>query len=285
LRAEERHHGTGSAVVRRLTIGDVAVALVYDGSIRITPEVIFPVDRRSEWPSLDLDNVGEFLCPVSCLLVWSSAGLALVDAGNGRLTSKKFTGGGELVENLRASAIDPESVDIVVMTHAHGDHFGGVTTRVDGDLEPAFPRARHFISRQEWEHVRAGWGHTPHLAETLFPLERQGLLVPVEMDAQIAPELCLQPAYGHTPGHCAVQVVGNGAGLLFLGDAVHHLVEVANPDLVSTGDYDRLAVPATRRRLLDLALAQNLIVIASHFDFPNAYRLSRSGTGYTTQPV
>jgi glyoxylase-like metal-dependent hydrolase (beta-lactamase superfamily II) len=273
------------SILRRMTVGNVAAALVYDGSIRIRPEVIFPVDRRCDWPSLDLDNAGEFLCPVSCLLVWSSAGLALVDAGNGTLTSQKFTGGGDLVENLRASAIDPESVDIVVMTHAHGDHFGGVMTSVDGQVVPAFPRARHIISRQEWDHIRAAGGYMPHLAETLLPLERRGLLEPVEMDARVAPEILLHPAYGHTPGQCAVEVVGNDAGLLFLGDVVHHLVEVANPDLVSAGDYDRLAVPATRRRLLDLALAQDLIVSASHFNFPEAYRLSRAGTGYTTHPV
>jgi glyoxylase-like metal-dependent hydrolase (beta-lactamase superfamily II) len=285
LETEERHHGTGSAIIRRFTIGEVPAALVYDGSIRITPEVIFPVDRRSDWPSLDLDNAGEFLCPVSCLLVWSSAGLALVDAGNGTWTSKKFTGGGELVGNLRASAIDPQSIDIVVMTHAHGDHFGGVMMSVDGAATPAFPRARHFISRQEWEHIGAGGGHMPHLAETLLPLERQGLLEPVEMDAQLTPEIRLQPAYGHTPGHCAVQVVGNDGGLLFLGDAIHHLIEVANPDLVSTGDYDRLAVPATRRRLLELALAENLIISASHFDFPHAYRVSRAANGFAVQPI
>lgn len=272
-------------VARRLTIGNVAVALLYDGAIRIAPEVILPAERRQEWPPLALDDEGIWECPVSCLLVWSKAGLVLVDTGNGMLSHKKFSGGGELVHNLRASGIEPESVAFVVITHAHGDHFGGVMSVTGRETAPSFPNARYLMSSREWGHVRDQAEQMPHVAECLLPLERQGLLELVEMDAQIAPEIVLRPAYGHTPGQFAVQVLGSDAGLLFLGDVVHHLGQIANPDLVSTGDYDRLAVPATRRQLFDLAVRDDLIVCGSHFTFPDAFSLRRAGTGYATRLV
>jgi glyoxylase-like metal-dependent hydrolase (beta-lactamase superfamily II) len=274
-----------SSVLHRFAVGDVAAALVYDGSIRIAPNVIFPADRRSEWPEQELDSAGEFLCPVSCLLIWSSNGLVLVDAGNGTSTDRKFAGGGDLLDNLRASGIDPDSIDVVVITHAHGDHFGGIVSGAMGAPVPSFPRARHLISRPEWEHARARVGESPYVASALLPLEASGLLTPVAMDARVSSQVFLLPASGHTPGHVVVKVESGSGGLLFLGDAIHHPIQFANPDLVSSGDYDRLEVPACRRRLCDLAIEEDLLVCGSHFDFPRAYRLRRNGAGYAVQSV
>lgn len=59
-------------------------------------------------------------------------------AGTGR-------GVGRLTEHLRQGGVNPENVSIVVITHMHGDHIGGL---MEGGA-PAFPNARYVTGQVE----------------------------------------------------------------------------------------------------------------------------------------
>ena len=73
----------------------------------------------------------------------------MVDAGSVNIPElPQFRNAGRLISNMKAAGIEPESVDAVLFTHAHGDHVSGVTT-VDG--KAAFPNAMLYISRVDHE--------------------------------------------------------------------------------------------------------------------------------------
>ncbi len=60
---------------------------------------------------------------------------------------------GKLLENLRATGIEPSDIDTVVITHAHPDHVGGTLDEA-GNL--VSENARYFVSREEWDFCSAG---------------------------------------------------------------------------------------------------------------------------------
>ena len=50
----------------------------------------------------------------------------------------------------RGAGLTPASIDLVLATHLHFDHFGGATVRQGSDARPRFPNARYIIRRAEW---------------------------------------------------------------------------------------------------------------------------------------
>src|SRR5258706_10093734 len=72
--------------------------------------------------------------------------LILVDAGAGA-----WWGGGafgRLAGSLRSAGYTPEEVDIVLVTHLHSDHVGGLTTQ---DGKRVFPNADVYVAKAESE--------------------------------------------------------------------------------------------------------------------------------------
>lgn len=73
--------------------------------------------------------------------------LTVIDTGDERVLIDTGTGpqSGLLFDNIEAAGIDRDSIDVVLLTHAHGDHVGG---NVDVDGNPAFPNARYVMSQE-----------------------------------------------------------------------------------------------------------------------------------------
>jgi glyoxylase-like metal-dependent hydrolase (beta-lactamase superfamily II) len=70
--------------------------------------------------------------------------LILVDAGGG----VRLRGGtlGRFAASLRSAGCTPEDVDIVLATHPHSDHVGGLTTQ---DGKRALPNAEIYVAKVE----------------------------------------------------------------------------------------------------------------------------------------
>lgn len=92
--------------------------------------------------------------PYTLLFVDTGHHRALVDTGAGNLgehaaalfpsVDHSTTVTGKLLDNLRATGIEPSEIDTVVITHAHPDHVGGTLDEA-GNL--VFEGAHYFVSR------------------------------------------------------------------------------------------------------------------------------------------
>jgi glyoxylase-like metal-dependent hydrolase (beta-lactamase superfamily II) len=125
-----------------------------------------------------------------------------------------------LPETIRAAGIDPERIDIVVNSHLHWDHCGGNTIVAGGAARPAFPRARYFASRGEWEHAHENLARdgVAYISANYDPLVESGRMTLVSDDFEVVPGVRMRRAPGHNRDMMVVTAESGGQTFCFLSD-------------------------------------------------------------------
>ena len=135
----------------RFKIGDFQATVISDGYGPI-PVPIFAVNAsEAELASVLKAN---FMQPViqvtnNPLVVDTGRQRILVDTGFGEKLGPSFGSFPALEANMRRAGITPESIDLVVISHGHLDHIGGLVTK-SGAL--AFPKAQFVFVDTEWNY-------------------------------------------------------------------------------------------------------------------------------------
>ena len=238
------------------------------------------------------------MTPYTCLYIDTGEHRVLVDTGAGDLgahAAQMFPGldhstsvTGLLLENLRASGVEPSEIDTLVITHAHPDHVGG-TLNETGEL--VFSNARYFISREEWDFWNSDTATTkapPFMVETarrnLEPLKER-LTLP-EDASEIVPGVRAVATAGHTPGHIALSIASDGERLLHVSDAVLYPLHLEHPKWTPVFDILPEPASASKNRIFDLAAEESALVFAHHFPpFPNLGYVRKQEQGWRWQPI
>lgn len=210
--------------------------------------------------------------------------LVLFDTGNGAM--RRAAGVGNLRPLLQDAGYAPEDIDIVVITHCHPDHIGGL---LEGD-EPAFPNARYVFGAVEFDFWRRGEVPEARKANrALFmnvalPLaDRATLVAP---DQEVVPGIRSVEAYGHSAGHMAWHLESLGQRLLLWADVTnHYVVSLQRPEWHVQVDDDKHRAVAARRRILDMVATDRLWAIGYHMPFPAVGAVERTQDGYRWVPA
>jgi glyoxylase-like metal-dependent hydrolase (beta-lactamase superfamily II) len=199
---------------------------------------------------------------------------------------------GLLPATLAAAGIDPKAIDIVLISHMHGDHILGLKTP-DGAL--AFPNAEIKVPSVDW----AFWMNDDNMskapegfAKTSFGFNRKVFsnladkVTRYEWGREVAPGIMAVETSGHTPGHTSF-VIASGSGQLFFQGDVTNVPELflRNPDWQVMFDHEPDKAVQTRRRIFDMAAADRLLVSGYHFPFPGLGYIEKAGTGYRLVPA
>jgi glyoxylase-like metal-dependent hydrolase (beta-lactamase superfamily II) len=271
-------------------LGDATLTMVNGGDFRLDGGAMHGVVPKTLWSRLvscDADNRCTY--STNCLLAEVGGKRVLVETGNGdKFPAREKALYGidhdrSVAVALRELGVEPESIDVVVMTHLHFDHSGGTTRRTaSGGLEPVFPRARHVVQKRELEaaHHAHERNRASYLMENIGPLADAGLLETGDGAQEIVPGVQVLPTPGHTPGHQSVLIDGGGEQALFLGDVVPTAVHVKLPWIMGY-DLDVEATLASKKRLFADAIAKGWLVLWGH-DRRHGGRLALDDKG---QPV
>jgi glyoxylase-like metal-dependent hydrolase (beta-lactamase superfamily II) len=252
----------------RFKMGEFEVTSVTDGANAVDgPHPIFGEEQTaSDVASLMEQNLlpqRRMHIPFTPLVVNTGKQLILIDTGNG---PARRPNAGNLLTNLAAAGFKPEQFDVVVLTHFHGDHIGGVM----GESGPVFKNARYAASEVEYQFWTAPErlsGATENnaklVAKNVVPLKDK--LTFVKNDNEIVPGVRVIEAFGHTPGHFALHIESGGKRLLAWSDSAHHpVVSLQRPDWTLKFDMDKAAAAATRKRMYDMAATDKLAVNGFH---------------------
>jgi len=225
---------------------------------------------------------------LTALAVVGARGPILIDTGFGAYaTPDGENRPGMVAHNLAAAGVPPEDVELVVISHPHGDHIGGVL-RPEGGLR--FPNARYVLPRREWDFWMAP---EPDLSTAMITDGfRQGMLYQartalpqiehslelVEPGEEFAPGLRFVALPGHTHGMCGVEIASGEERLLYVADAfMHPVISVGRPGWRIAMDLDHPAAVRTRRDLLERLSRSGELVLAPHFAWPALGRIVERG--------
>lgn len=259
----------------RLALGDYEVTALYDGTVEIDAKLLAGGAEEELKSLLARHFMAHPKMPtsVNAYLVNTGQALILVDAGSGALFGPAH---GKLPGNLKAAGYAPEDLDMVVLTHLHGDHMGGLVT---AEGKPVFPKAQVLVAKAEndyWlseDNARAA----PEGRKRFFEmagkiaaaLSASGQWRTFEGEAELAPGLRAVAAPGHTPGHTAYAVESDGQRLVIWGDLIHaHAVQFARPGVTIGFDSDQKMAAATRLGLMRTVAADKTLVAGMHLPFP-----------------
>ncbi|MEY8827433.1 MBL fold metallo-hydrolase [Sedimentitalea sp. XS_ASV28] len=265
--------GASNPPYNRFRLGEFDVTTILAGTrtvgdpqnifgMNVSPEAFKEVSDAAHIPT---DQAQFFFTPT---IVNTGAELVLFDTG---LSAEGTTAA------LAAAGYTPDMIDVVVITHMHGDHIGGVT---NGDA-PTFPNARYVTGSAEFDAWSAMGNDT--FDAKMKPLAEQTTFIPGGAD--VTGGITAMEAFGHTPGHMAYLLDSGGSQLLIGADFTNHYVwSLAYPDWEVKFDMDKEMAARTRRKILGMLATDGLPMIGYHMPWPAVGYVETRGDGFHYVP-
>lgn len=277
----------------RATVRDFEITLVRAGFYWWDGGAMFGVVPKTLWSKrFETDESNRVRLGFNCYVVRTGAHTILIETGAGDKPDQKARermklpeAATVLPEILAGQGIDPESIDIVINTHLHFDHCGGNTFLTGGVARPAFPRARYYTRRGEWEHA-----HQRHVRDRVSyidanydPLVKSGQMQLLDADFEVAPGIEMKLAPGHNRDMTVVQATSAGQTFCFFSDLVPTVAHVT-PSWVAAFDlYPLEAIDTKSRWLEEAARGQWLCGFGHEPEVPFAY-IKKAGESFSALP-
>jgi len=186
----------------------------------------------SRWLEPDADNRVELACR-ALLVEGVNNKLVLFETGIGAFFAPKMRerfGVREpthrLLESLSELGIEHRDIDVVVLSHLHFDHAGGLLSAyVEGQApELLFPNATYVTSLGHWEraldpHPRDRASFIPELMTLLKNCGRLELVDSAHAQA-LGSSVRMHYSDGHTPGLMLSEISGDERAMVFCADLI-----------------------------------------------------------------
>ncbi len=187
---------------------------------------------------------------VSVMLMEKDGQQCLFDAGNGNDDSR-------LLPRMKELGFSASDIDVIFITHLHGDHIGGLVK----DGQPVFPQAKLYIPSVELDAWTKSPESTPQNVKAM--MEAYGeKLVKYTLEDSLPVGVKAIAAYGHTPGHTIYRIDNK----LIVGDIMHGVaLQMEHPEFCARFDMDKEQAIASRKAIMEMAKKEGLTMYGMHF--------------------
>ncbi len=189
-----------------------------------------PFDPAKDNPK---DRPASLFIHVQPFLIKLAEQLILLDTGLGYSDDD-----GELFlhKNIIKAGFDPHDVDLVLMSHLHFDHSGGMVHQVNGVMELSFPNATYVVQRGEWETAFTSTSSSYH-TEIFEFLQRNAQMQLIEGTGKLTDQISFELTGAHCPYH-QVFLIEDGEDKVFFGGDVLPEPEELIRKFIAKYDFD-----------------------------------------------
>jgi glyoxylase-like metal-dependent hydrolase (beta-lactamase superfamily II) len=270
--------------MQHCTIGSFELTALSDGTYFLDGGGFFGVIPKTLWSrKVASDDKNRVTSGLNSVLVRTGEKNVLIETGIGNKLSEKmveiFGQPAKLLENLSATGVSPEQIDIVINTHLHFDHCGWNTIRRHSAVKPTFPKATYYVQEGEWRHAHEGQRDSvSYLHENYDPLVESGQMKLLRGNQEIVPGLSVEVFPGHTRDMQAVLIQSGGKTACYISDLIP---TSAHLDLNWVMAFDLYPVESieSRKRYYSRAIPENWLTMFTHDpEVPWAY-VERNSSG------
>jgi len=263
-------------------VGDLEVKAFSDGILKTSLDLVIGMERAIAESLVGGTQDGSLYIPVNNFVFERDGKIVMIDAGAGNTMQPTL---GKLPENLRAGGIEPAAITHILLTHIHPDHANGL---VDDAGQPHYPNAEILVHETEMDfwlgdsvagesentkrmHARARVDLKPYMSR--IRRMRDG-------EEHLGCGVVL--AAGHSPGHTVWRIDGGGGeSFISWGDLVHlSAIQISHPDTPLTYDLDPDKACRARKRILDMAATERIMVAGAHVNAPGFGHVVRKGLSF-----
>jgi len=246
---------------------------IVENSFKIDGGAMFGVVPKIIWERLaPPDEKNRVKLDLNLLVIKTKNENILIDAGMGDALSEKqkkiydIEKPSDMERKLSELDLTPEDIDLVILTHLHADHAGGVV-KIDesGKKVCRFPNARHIVQIKEWNDAMSPDERTSatYFTENLKLLEESNLLELIEGKDEVAKGIKVTPTGGHTPGHQAILIEDGENKILCPGDIIPSTSHLKIPYVASVDLFPQ-QIMAQKRKFLDMCINDGWLLAFDH---------------------
>jgi len=253
-----------------LTLGDFELTAISDGTYVADGGAFFGIIPKVMWEKkVKADALNRITVSCNSVLVRTGKQNILIETGIGNKLEEKrkkiFETQEKLLENLSATGVAPDEIDIVINSHLHFDHCGWNTVYRNGAAVATFPRAKYFAPLGEWKHgsLQLERDRVSYLSPNYDPLIQSGQMQLIDGNAEIAPGISVEVWPGHTRNMWGVFIRSGGKTACYISDLVPTTWHL-DPVWAMAYDLFPLEVLENRKRYYARAIPEHWLTIFTH---------------------
>jgi glyoxylase-like metal-dependent hydrolase (beta-lactamase superfamily II) len=271
-----------------MKIGKYKLSIVESGSFGLDGGAMFGIIPKPLWQRTNqADEANRVRLATRHLLLESDSKKIIIDTGMGNKWDEKSKGIYAIDEKrslnsaLAEKGLKAKDITDVILTHLHFDHTGGSTLKVNGMLQPAFPNAKFYVQKQNYD-----WAVNPsdrdkgsYIKENFLPLFDEGMLNFIDGNEKYDDEIEFIVINGHTFGQQMVKISDSVNTILFCADLIPFYSHIPLPYIMGY-DLQPLVTLEEKKKYLKMAVDENWKLFFGHDPEIAFATVKKFGEGY-----
>ncbi len=255
-----------------MQIGKYKIKTILSGYIALDGGAMFGIIPKPLWVKTNpADELNRVTLSTRNLLLISEDKKILIDTGMGNKWDEKSRNiyridpTIELEQTLELNGVKAGEITDVLLTHLHFDHTGGSTKEVNGKLIPAFPNARYFVQKKNFE-----WALNPsdrdkgsYIKENFEPLVKEGVLNLIDGEINFDENISFRIINGHTFAQQMIKISDSSNTVLYCADLMPFVSQIRIPYVMGY-DLQPMITVQEKKKYLQLAADENWYLYFGH---------------------